>query len=106
MDDAVAMNDVRLTGTDRLVLARWLPWVLPASLASLAAVYEVIEHELGLVLGRTNFGLEMAFFGVLGPSLVFGALIYMRRVILARVAAERSTALLNRGLYRRLRATG
>lgn len=92
------MNDVRLTGTDRLVLARWLPWLVPPCLALLAAVYEVFEHELGLIVGRANFGMEMLVFGVAGPAAVFASLIYMRRIIHARVDAERATALLNRSL--------
>ena len=92
------MNDVRLTGTDRLVLARWLPWLLPPCLAVMAVVYEVFEHELGLVVGRANFGMEMLVFGIVGPTAVFGSLVYMRRVIHSRVDAERATAVLNRGL--------
>lgn len=100
VDDASVMNDAHLTGTDRLVLARWLPWVLPLTLATWAALYEVVEHQLGLVVGRANFGLEMAVFGVAGPAAVFATLIYMQRIIHARVAAERSTALLNLGLER------
>ncbi|MGE0706325.1 MAG: ATP-binding protein [Vicinamibacterales bacterium] len=96
----VAVNDVHLTGTDRLVLARWLPWVLPVTLAIWAALYEVVEHELGLIVGGANFGLEMVVFGVAGPAAVFLALVYMRRIIHARVDAEQATALLNRGLER------
>ena len=94
------MNDDRLTGTDRLVLARRLRWVLPATLAVLAAVYEVAEHKLRIVIGDVNFGLEMLVFGIVGPAAVFASLVYMQRIIHARVAAERATALLNRGLER------
>lgn len=92
------MNDVRLTGTDRLVLARWLPWLLPPCLAAAAVFYEVFEHQLGITAERVNFAMEVVVFGFVGPAVVFASLIYMRRMIHARAAAERSTALLNRSL--------
>lgn len=92
------MNDARLTGTDRLLLARWLPLLVPVSLAVLAVVFEVVEHEYGLFAGRVNLALEVLVFGVFGPCAVFAALVYMRRIIHSRLAAERSMALLNRSL--------
>jgi len=94
------MNDMRLTGTDRLVLARWLPWLLPPCLAAMAVIYEVFEHELNFIAGNANFAMEIVVFGGIGPAAVFVSLSYMRRIIHARAAAERGTALLNRNLER------
>lgn len=97
-NDVDEMNEARLTGTDRLVLARWLPWMLPPLLAALGIVYEVFEHQLGITTKNANFVMEVLVFGVAGPVTVFVALIYMRRIIQARAAAETSTALLNQSL--------
>jgi signal transduction histidine kinase len=94
------MNDVRLTGTDRLVLARWLPWMLPLCLGTVGMFYEVLEHRLGLTSKNLNFGMEIAVFGLAGPAAVFASLVYMRRIVHARVEAERETRLLNQGLER------
>jgi signal transduction histidine kinase len=89
---------MNLTGTDRFVLARWLPWALPLTLTALSLVYELIEHQLEWVVGHANFGFEVLVFGVVGPAAVFVALVYMQRTLRARVDAEQKTALLNRGL--------
>jgi signal transduction histidine kinase len=89
---------MNLTGADRFVLARWLPWALPLALTVLSLVYEAAEHQLGLIVGHANFGLELVVFGVAGPAAVFAALVYMQRTLRARVEAEQETALLNRGL--------
>ncbi len=96
--DVDDMKDVRLTGTDRLLLARWLPWLLPLCLAAIAVAYEVFEHELGMTIERANFAMEIIVFGALGPAAVFASLLYMRRIVHARADAERATALLNRSL--------
>lgn len=83
---------------------RWIQWSLPLVLFAIVAGYESWEHVFlkGESLTNIHLSAEILFFGVVGPSAVFGVLTYIRRLLAEQWAARLELERLNRELESRV----
>lgn len=81
-----------------------IQWTLPLMLFAIVALYEGWEHIIvkGQPLSDIHLTGEVFFFGVLGPSAVFGALTYIRRLLTIQWSARVELERLNRELESRV----
>ncbi len=89
---------------DSQVVVRLIQWALPLILFAIVAGYESWEHliENGQRLTDIHFTGEIFFFGMLGPTAVFGVLGYVRRLLDEQWQARLELERLNRGLESRV----
>ncbi len=75
-------------------------WLLPLMLSVIVTSYETWEHIFlkGQSLFDIHLNGEIFFFGILGPSAVFGVLVYIRRLLKEQWAVGLELERLNRDL--------
>ena len=105
MISVTANNDVHpAPHVDPQGVVRLIQWILPLMLFAIVAFYESWEHIIvkGQLLGDIHLTAEVFFFGVVGPSAVFGALTYIRRLLTTQWSARVELERLNRELESRV----
>jgi len=79
-----------------------LEWALPLILSITAIVYELVEHWKKDELLDPGFIGEMVIFGVLGPIIVRGILVWMHGLMDAQKQANAEILMLNRDLEKKV----
>src|SRR3990172_12433903 len=89
---------------DPQAIVRRIQRSLPLALFAIVAGYESWEHLVlkGEPLSNLHLSAELLFFGILGPSAVFGVLAYIRRLLGEQWAARLELERLNRELESRV----
>ncbi len=105
MISVTANNDVHPAPRgDPQGVVRVIQWALPLILFAIVAGYESWEHlvQKGQSIADIHFTGEIFFFGLLGPTAVFGVLGYVRRLLDEQWRARLELERLNRELESRV----
>ncbi len=75
-----------------------LQWVLPVFLSVIAIIYELVEHVPQGEIYEWGFIGEMLIFGIMGPVIIHGLVVWMRDLLAAQKKAAAEVRVLNRDL--------
>ncbi len=75
-----------------------LQWVLPIFLAATAIIFELVEHVPQHELEDPGFIGEMIIFGVMGPLIIRGLIVWMQSLLAAQKRTAAEVQALNRDL--------